>query len=431
MKNCKHYEWIVRLSGVRLTLTDPDGRIEEVTLQSENSVNLVASPVQRDLTVFATALYVADTLVSRMGRDQETSCHLTLPLSDGAPLLHALESSGLSQQIDLITGKRWIYSYTAALVQGSLDIDHAVPTATGVLASGGLDGYVGLHTVARAASKEVIRALHIQTNSSSLDHVKRLSRPETSALKVLTCRKVGSGTPHGISKYARTRPIVFIILGCAALLPAERICVVAAENQVGAFNFDYLAGQPRKDRSTGLRPSVTAAVARFLCSVTERLVKVDNPFLFTRKSEMLKQLTAAEVLDSYDTISCHRSNRNSPHPHCGLCSSCLLRRQSYLAAGLDDRTTYTDAYTGEDRRRRQAYFTNAHAIVRAFASDAPLRDALVKLHPTVLTAEIWRLTDDPTTIEGYVREYASNLQHHAREALALERHLTYHPAAAY
>ena len=431
MKNSKHYTWTVRLSGARLTLTDPDGRAEEVTLQSDNSVNLLANPVQRDLTVFATALYVADTLVSRMGRDQETSCSLTLPLSDGAHLLHALEESGLSQQIDLVTGKRWTYSFTAGLVQGSLDIDHAVSTATGVLASGGLDGFVGLHTVARAVPKEVVRALHIQTNSSSLDHVKCLMRREISALRVLTCRKVGSGTPHRTSKYARTRPIVFIIMGCAALLPAERIRVVVAENQVGAFNYDYLAGQPRKDRSTGLRPSVTAAVARFLCLVTERPVKVDNPFLFTCKSEMLKRLTAAEVLGSYDTISCHRSNRNSPHPHSGLCSSCLLRRQSYLAAGLQDRTLYTDAYTQEDRRRQRAYFKNARTIVRAFDNAAPLRAALIKLHPTVLTDEIWPLTDDPVQREGYVREYASNLQRHAQEALALERRLSRASAAAH
>ena len=144
VKNSKHYEWTVQLIRTRLTLIDSSGRVEEVTLQSENSVNLLASPTQRDLTVFATALYVADTLVSRMNRDQETSCHLTLPLSYGASFLHALEDSGLSQQIDLVTGKRWTYAYTAAPVQGSLNIDHAVSAATGVLASGGLDGFIGL-----------------------------------------------------------------------------------------------------------------------------------------------------------------------------------------------------------------------------------------------------------------------------------------------
>ena len=69
---------------------------------------------------------------------------------------------------------------------------------------------------------------------------------------------------------------------------------------------------------------------------------IENPFIYKTKAEMVKVLAEKEDIDLiYKTVSCDSKHRQKGLPNqCGFCTSCLLRRQSIAAAGLQDHTKY-------------------------------------------------------------------------------------------
>lgn len=92
----------------------------------------------------------------------------------------------------------------------------------------------------------------------------------------------------------------------------------------------------RATRTT--HPEVLRGFQKILSLLNEAPLKVENPFEFLTRAEVIQRLHAAGAVDLLShTVSCAHVHKSSTmHPHCGVCSQCVDRRVSALAAGHAD-----------------------------------------------------------------------------------------------
>jgi hypothetical protein len=99
-----------------------------------------------------------------------------------------------------------------------------------------------------------------------------------------------------------------------------------------------------------------------------------NPFADATKGEMfseVKDLIGAEAASEYlsSTTSCSHTGAKSfgisRRVQCGVCFGCLLRKASFIASGITDRTEYIDA-GGDERVANWLRSKSVEAAMRDF-----------------------------------------------------------------
>lgn len=92
----------------------------------------------------------------------------------------------------------------------------------------------------------------------------------------------------------------------------------------------------RASRTT--HPRTLDSLSVFLTAAFDSQMRVENPFIWKTKAEVLQEIKAAGHAPlCRHTISCaHTIERTTQHSHCGRCSQCVDRRFVARAAGFDD-----------------------------------------------------------------------------------------------
>ena len=185
-------------------------------------------------------------------------------------------------------------------------------------------------------------------------------------------------------KTQRTRALVFLTLGMATALQAGHDTLWVYENGVGALNLPLNATQLGTDNYRGVHPRSLILAQDFLSLALDQPVHLWNPFLFSTKAQMCKALAGDELAAVVShTVSCDgfpQRIRNQPS-QCGHCTSCILRRQSLRASGLEryDQGYRYDVLMGEPKpAQRYLYGLEAmrgqiHKISSCLASGDPWR----------------------------------------------------------
>lgn len=113
--------------------------------------------------------------------------------------------------------------------------------------------------------------------------------------------------------------------------------------------------------------------------------------MFQTKKQMCEIFTSNELLlrAAFETVSCDRL----PHEigrQCGFCTSCVLRRQAFAAAGIEDRTFYASI---DNEIRRDSHYNHVPATIQQVRrlrqliySDNPWR-SLVSEYPDLYRIE--------------------------------------------
>ena len=111
-------------------------------------------------------------------------------------------------------------------------------------------------------------------------------------------------------------------------------------------------------------------------------VKIQNPYQFMTKGEMLAQCADQKLLRKFASMStsCGRYARNA-YNHCGRCVPCLIRRASFLRWKNKDATGYVfDDLSKDDRNHARFDDVRAAAMaieaVRAGGIDAWIGSSL-------------------------------------------------------
>lgn len=210
---------------------------------------------------------------------------------------------------------------------------------------------------------------------------------------------------------------MFLGVGVAAALQRGTRRLLVAENGIGALNLPFTGAQSGVMTSRAVHPKTLRLMAGLVSEITGTEFAIENPFLTFTKGQMVRALPpeAREACGHSQSCDNAAAGRGPLEKRCGHCTSCLLRRVSFHAAGRadwDELPYLIDSERREPRWRlpevlwQAATFdavlrsTDGNALLRQFPdlrhvleSEIP-RDALRELLTTYV--DEWRSFPDPT-----------------------------------
>lgn len=146
-------------------------------------------------------------------------------------------------------------------------------------------------------------------------------------------------------KSLRSRGFMFLAAASAASYLLGRSEFFVWENGIGAFNLPFDRSQFIGHNTRAVHPRSLASFTHFLEALLGRPFLINNHFQFLTKGEVCRNLADEpwRNLISQSFTCGHRQRvKDDGHQHCGICNSCILRRQGLYIAGLasDDTTKY-------------------------------------------------------------------------------------------
>lgn len=212
------------------------------------------------------------------------------------------------------------------------------------LFSGGLDSLCGaMDDLARGQS---LLLVSIESNDRMASSQREVARA-MSGFGALSRTGVRAHlrNVHPLESSQRTRGFAFLSIGAIAACLAGSDELRVYENGPGSFNLSMSAAQVGAHTSKAMHPTTLGLSTAILSEALGESVSITNPNLHRTKGEMCDRLHPAAyslvpLALSCDTAYAHRS---STVANCGVCTSCILRRQSLFAAGLEEldvRTPY-------------------------------------------------------------------------------------------
>ena len=299
-------------------------------------------------------------------------------------------------------------------------------TASAVaLFSGGLDSVAGLVADIEAGTSPI--AVSVTTNNRMATSQRKTLAVVNEALSTrvahvaVPLHLVGGEAPE---KSQRARGFSFLGLGAVAAHAAGTDRIHVYENGVGAINLPYTAGQTGAHNTRAMHPRTLEIAANLFSLLFETDFIVENRSAFETKAQMCMNLPESVASMVSATSSCDGSytRRTAGSKECGLCTSCLLRRQALFGAGIDrfeSAGAYrADAFRADDVAAPDLYELRAMlgqaASIREALSEATPWSALVRAFPTITHAVIRRdpFGDDATRralVEMY-RRYVDEWQ---------------------
>ncbi len=251
----------------------------------------------------------------------------------------------LQESLGLLTGDTWNFAFHHRRGPPAIDAQPTLKLGHGRVSvmpySDGLDSFA----VARltTASEHWVALILVTTGRKKdadlewrMDHLdgqrRRISVPFRLSDK-------GTGCEFRESSF-RSRAFVFgVMAGLAAYLSGSTRVIVPESGQ-GTFG-PWLLPVGNETPDIHSNPLFTQRLARFLELVIGTRVRFDHPRRWNTKGETLHTLREQGLSAGWaGSRSCARRsyhvNLDGCRAHCGVCAACLLRRQSILAAGLDE-----------------------------------------------------------------------------------------------
>jgi 7-cyano-7-deazaguanine synthase in queuosine biosynthesis len=151
----------------------------------------------------------------------------------------------------------------------------------------------------------------------------------------------------------RSRGFLFVAMGLAVTRSVGLDTLNVYENGVGAINLPHTMSGLGVDYTRAMHPEFLHRMMLLASSVFEAGMRIENPSLWKTKGQMCREIAEHGFEEmAVKTISCDGFPRRKPHAHeqCGRCTSCLLRRVSLAAGGLEEldrsiATYQTDVYS--------------------------------------------------------------------------------------
>jgi 7-cyano-7-deazaguanine synthase in queuosine biosynthesis len=314
-----------------------------------------------DLVLIAGAVAFADRVVQRKTRTcWRRELEVVVPTSDPDFWKQTVVVKNLIETLQLLTGDLWIFHFGRTRRKPNIGAQTSLPfegrRCVVIPFSDGLDSFAA----ARLALQHEPNIGVIKVTTGSGPDARGSS--EQHQVSIPFSRR-GSRIRLRETSY-RSRGFVFgVMAGIAAnLLEADRI-IIPESGQSALGPWLNPVGNEAPDVRT--HPFFTASLSRFLKAVFDRPIRYEHPQLWKTKGETMRELKDSGLAeDWWTTRSCPRGRKvclNGRRVQCGVCANCLLRRQSLLAAGLDE---------GRD----EYFWPNLHAPTLRQASGPNARD---------------------------------------------------------
>jgi hypothetical protein len=405
-----------------------------------NRLGTSLPPPGRDLLEIAARAHVVDRMTPR-GRPSNDplvmrwrrNLSLELPLLEADRWRTEHVQEALVALLDWVSDDHWIVAITAATTS-PLDAQQAwlfdtLPEkpARVALLSGGLDSAAGLcHELADASSgiRNVVTV--------SLASVSRLTACQNAVRRrawEAADPRAPSDVPltfdlhlkvPGRENSQRTRGLLFLAAGVASALACGAEEVIVWENGLGALNLPMVASQVGSMATRAVHPR-TLFLLDALLEALNVSVRVNNPYLLRTKAEMIRNVPTRFDAALSASISCDSgfSHRRKAQPHlCGRCTSCLLRRQSLMAAGRADldahdayRTDYTKQWIGASDIEFASMLWQISSVEEALRQPEPWPALMQRFPALARLPETYLLEPAPILrlLSRYVEEWQSIL----------------------
>jgi hypothetical protein len=304
-----------------------------------------------DLLTISLAVTAADTFVSREGAPDRWCRALQLDVALCNPDPWRIVIPKLERALSFLSGDNWSLAFTGNGApppqprhrRTASTVDLHASTDCVSLFSGGMDSTIGALDL-RARGRHPLLVSHAYNQDSGLqERVLQILSSRAPRLAVnLAPGRLRGMTPE-ITMRARSFNFLALAVVAAAIVrhatDRPSVEIVIPENGFIALNTPLT---PRRVGSLSTRtthPYFLAIMQDILNDVGEA-VTLHNPYEFKTKGEMLQECREPVALASVasETMSC--SNWKRKGYACGRCVPCLIRRASFAAAGLRDKSEY-------------------------------------------------------------------------------------------
>ncbi len=316
------------------------------------------APPNIDFVRIAAAVFAADRSTPRMGGGSNWNSReisLTVPVR-GPDRWHSV-SEDLASLLGLLTGDTWKLEFVRSCGTKEPVAKFKPGAERVVLLSGGADSAIG----ALRSRQTVGPGSHILVSHVGATNFAPIQRDVASAVKHLVtgppqkhlqisfrrkaCQINGAHFPNEPS--SRSRSLLFLAFGLA-VASREEIPLWIPENGFASLN-PPLGPERRGSLSTRtIHPAFLEGLTAFLEAVDAQSTIV-NPFTGQTKGEMFAEVAKQFGSDEAQrflslTHSCGLTGQRafgiSLRTQCGVCFSCVVRKASFRAAGIEDTSSY-------------------------------------------------------------------------------------------
>lgn len=293
------------------------------------------SSLENDLLTFSSAVYASDLATKR--NDLENYIR-TILLTVEVVNFHAFErvKELLVQTLYTLSCDNWTISFIQ--VKGESEGPFTIKPKDGVvlLFSGGLDSLCGASLY---SSKKIPLHLvsHVNTNrvtsgaqESLYNSIKKYYEPNIinrSEFRVNGRKHDGLPFPEEREDSQRTRSFLFLSL---AALTARRVgydkIISISENGQFAIHLPLSPARVGPFSTHTADPKFVDQVQELFITILQlKALKIENPFLYLTKAEIIPCLTPDLLGIIPDSVSCWKASRIEKN-HCGECIPCFTRR---------------------------------------------------------------------------------------------------------
>lgn len=330
-----------------------DCRIHTRALQQ--SIGRRLSERFQDLIDIALAIYVADRSTKRYCRfaDGARSLELKIGVRDKAFWSGREARLALQRCLEFLTGDDWSIRFSKreprldsnefqrSLFVGELQSGSAPLVC---LYSGGLDSAAGLALRCRDACAGRYVPVTVWHQSQQRNNV----QSQFSVLrKTYGCEidpvivKVAMTSPSKLDREEtsqRARAVLFYAVGAAVADAVGSHVIEVFESGVGAANVPFMAGMVGWRTTRGAHPEYMRLAGALASLVADRDITFTLPFVGKTKAEVVRAAAVEGLTELLHlTNSCVRFPLHQAGPKsCGICPGCILRRQAFASAGVDD-----------------------------------------------------------------------------------------------
>lgn len=295
--------------------------------------------MESDLLVLASSIYACDLAFKRGEREEFTrKIQLNIGLINRDLFLSAIPD--IKYALYRLTHEDW--DIRISKLKGTPEDNYTQNDIGGkvLLFSGGLDSLAAavlygeqghkIHLISHVTANQVISNSQeiLQRNLES----KFTGQYSRCAFRVGGISKPTKGFPFPTDQEReetqRTRSFLFLTLaGLVARRRNAADVVMIAENGQMAIHLPLSAARISSFSTHTAHPEFVELMSSLLTRILSHEVKIQNPFLYKTKAEVVQRLATAYPELVKASISCWKASRISGDlNHCGFCVPCLVRR---------------------------------------------------------------------------------------------------------
>lgn len=292
--------------------------------------------LESDLLRVASGVFAVDLAVKRGERE-----NITRDLELEVPVVNFQAFQRIQDELNfalyVLGPDNWLLRFTPAVGEPERVTEWPDRGGTTLLFSGGLDSGSAAVQLLEAGGAVTLVSHYTQNPAvrGSQDRIAAYLRDTFGDLDRVAARITGrniAGNPFpadGEREFTqRTRSFMFLVLGAiVARRRGQHELVMLAENGPMAIHLAISTARMGLFSTHTAHPEYIQEMERILSAVLNFVVRVENPFLYATKGEVVAPLLPGHVAVVRESVSCWKAARHAI-PHCGECIPCLVRRVS-------------------------------------------------------------------------------------------------------